>query len=82
MIHDFISELTMNSSGNLNDQYCLEPDWFSRVDALPKGSKFSVHHYVSAVLSFLPDWRVREVGAIDRKLITHANNPRSPTSKL
>jgi hypothetical protein len=49
---------------------------FHIVDVLSKGSKFNAHHYVSAILQYLTDWRIGEVGATDRKLIIHTDNVR------
>jgi hypothetical protein len=37
------------------------PTGFHIIDILPKGSKFNTHHYVSAFLQSLTDWRVGEI---------------------
>jgi hypothetical protein len=56
------------------DRYCLESYYFHVINVLSNGSQFNAYHSVSAILQSLPDWRVSEVGAIDRKLLMLVDN--------
>jgi hypothetical protein len=47
-----------------------------------KGTKFNTQDYVSAILQFFADWRLGEVGVINRKLIVYAGNARSHIAKM
>jgi hypothetical protein len=57
------------------------PSGFHVIRALPKGAKFNADYYMSEILTPLLQWRSRQVGATDRKLIVHADNARPHTAK-
>jgi hypothetical protein len=75
-------EKTQSSVGKIDIDNCLESQWFHIVNVLSKGIKCNADQYIPDALILLAEWCKTQVGEIDRKLITHADNAQLHPAKM